>query len=198
MGVRGLVFDLFGTLVTRRAGPRAYRELILALPQEHWLPARELGLTRPIPTLTEFAREFPGHEGLDLDALEAQLREDLAEVALFDDAIPTLIRARAEGLAIALISNLAAPYKQPFFRLGLAEHFDAVVFSCDVGLAKPDPRIYELAAAELGLPAGELLMIGDSRGDDVDGAKRAGLAALQVDRRGRGDLDRLDALFEHL
>jgi HAD superfamily hydrolase (TIGR01509 family) len=198
VAIRGLVFDLFGTLVTRRDGPRAYRELILALPTEHWLRAREVGLTEPIDSLTEFAGGFPGSEALDLPSYEALLREDLDGVELFADSIPTLEQARARGLRVALISNLAAPYRQPFFRLGLAAHFDATVFSCDVGLAKPDPKIYAHVQAELGLAASELMMIGDSRSDDVLGPRAVGMRALHLDRRGRGDVETLAELFDHL
>lgn len=196
--VRGLVFDLYGTLVTRGAGPRAYHELIRKLPLRKWWRAQRAALTEPIPTVTEFAARF----GLDSETkaarLEELVREGIADVELYADSIPTLEQARARGLELALLSNLAAPYKRPVYELGLDAHFDELVFSCDVGMAKPSRAIYRHTSARLGIPPAQLVMIGDTRRDDVRGARRAGLRALHIDRSGRGgDLHDLETLLEH-
>ncbi|KIG18574.1 2-haloalkanoic acid dehalogenase [Enhygromyxa salina] len=199
MPIRGLVFDLFGTLVTRGPGPRAYRELVLTLPPWKWRHARHLALTAEFPTISAFHAHFRPRRGPAPAYFERLVAAGMAKIRLYDDSIPTLARARAEGLRVALLSNLASPYKQPVFELGLDRHFDVLVFSCEVGLAKPERRIYELVADKLELPASELLMIGDTLRDDVRGAKAAGLSALHIDRDGaRADLHGLgDELFAH-
>lgn len=198
MPIRALVFDLFGTLVSKGAGWRAYRELFWSLPPWKWSMARRAALTEPVQTITEFHARVGVRRGRVPAHFEALVAEDLAAIELFADSIPTLLEARKRGLSLALLSNLAAPYKRPVFELGLAEHFDAMVFSCDVGLAKPDPKIYEHLARTLGLDPSEILMIGDTRRDDVIGAQQAGLHALHIDRSGRrGDLHDLARLFDH-
>lgn len=198
MPVRAIVFDLFGTLVTTGEGWRAYREVIAALPPWKWRAARRLALTQPIPTVTAFREHVGLRRGPAPAQLERLVANGLAAIRLYDDSIPTLLEARRRGLSLALLSNLAAPYKQPVFELGLDRHFDALVFSCDVGLAKPDPAIYVHVAEQLGLAPGELLMIGDTQRDDVRGPRAAGLRALHLDRHGRrGDLRDLAELFEH-
>lgn len=197
--IRGLVFDLYGTLVTRGAGPRAYNELIRRLPLRKWWRARHAALTEPIPTVTQFGQRFGFDPGPDAAHYERLVDEGIAAVELYPDSVPCLEAARARGLKLALLSNLAAPYKRPVFELGLDAHFDALVFSCDVGMAKPSAKIYAHTARELGLAPGELLMIGDTRRDDVRGARRAGLRALHLLReRGGGDLQDLGGLLEHL
>jgi HAD superfamily hydrolase (TIGR01509 family) len=168
---RGLVFDLYGTLVTRGEGWRAYRELIFkTLPPWTWKRARRAALTQPIASIAEFREHFGGRRGPPTEHYEQLLAEGLAAVELVEGCIATLERARERGLKLALLSNLASPYKQPVFELGLDRMFDELVFSCDVGMAKPSPEIFEHAAARLGLAPGELIMIGDSRGDDVRGS----------------------------
>jgi HAD superfamily hydrolase (TIGR01509 family) len=195
--IRALAFDLFGTLVSKGGGWRAYRELFWALPPWKWPTARRAALTEPLPSISEFHARM-GVRGREPAHFEALVAEDLAAIELFADSIPTLQEARKRGLSLALVSNLAAPYKQPVFELGLAEHFDVMVFSCDVGLAKPDRKIYEHLARTLGLEPAQVLMIGDTHHDDVTGAQRAGLHALHIDRSGRrGDLHDLARLFEH-
>jgi HAD superfamily hydrolase (TIGR01509 family) len=196
--IRALAFDLFGTLVSTGGGWRAYRELFRTLPPWKWPTARRAALTEPLPTITEFHAHMGVRRGRGPVHFEALVAEDLAAIELFADSIPTLQEARKRGLSLALLSNLAAPYKQPVFELGLAEHFDAMVFSCDVGLAKPDRKIYEHLARTLGLAPAQVLMIGDTHHDDVHGAQRAGLHALHINRSGgRGDLHDLARLFEH-
>ena len=58
MPIRGLVFDLFGTLVTRGPGPRAYRELVVKLPPWKWRQAHRLALTGEFPTISDFHAQF--------------------------------------------------------------------------------------------------------------------------------------------
>ena len=199
MPARGLVFDLYGTLVTKGQGWLAYRKLINNLPLWKWRAARHAALTEPLPTVTALYERFQPRRGPEADHFERLVAEGIAEVALFDETIAVLERARAEGLRLALLSNLASPYKQPVFDLGLDRHFDTLVFSCDVGMAKPNPAIFALASEQLGIPAAELVMIGDSRRDDIRGAKHARMPSLHIDRSGqRGDIRRLDELFERL
>lgn len=197
MAIRGLVFDLYGTLVQRGEGWRAYSELIGTLPPWRWSHARRVALTQPIPDIIEFRRKLDGRRGPPDEHFERLIRKDIMRVALFEDTLAVLAQARARGLKLALLSNLATPYKQPVFELGLAKCFDVRVFSCDVGLAKPGRPIFEYTAGRLGLPLPELIMIGDSRRDDIRGARAAGMQALHIEPRGRGDIRRLAELFEH-
>jgi HAD superfamily hydrolase (TIGR01509 family) len=66
-----------------------------------------------------------------------------------------------------------------------------VVISCEVGVSKPDPRIYQLCLDRLGLPAAETLFV-DDRADNIEGAARIGLRTLHWE--GADALDRLRAL----
>jgi putative hydrolase of the HAD superfamily len=50
---------------------------------------------------------------------------------------------------------------------------------------KPDPEIFHRVCARLDLPARECLHVGDSRREDYEGARAAGLTALLLDREGR-------------
>jgi 2-haloacid dehalogenase len=63
--------------------------------------------------------------------------------------------------------------------------FTAIVTSEDVGAYKPSPRMFERGLAELGLPADDVLHVGDSLTADVAGARAAGIVPIWVDRRRR-------------
>lgn len=71
--------------------------------------------------------------------------------------------------------------------LNLMDYFDALVFSDEVGLLKPDPLIFDVAVRRLGVSRRDAVMIGDSKVTDYDGATAAGVAA-HLFRREEDDL----------
>ena len=108
-------------------------------------------------------------------------------VTVDPEAVPTLEALRSRGLRVGLCSN--APYRVPSMltalaHFGLADHLDAVTFSGQVGWRKPAPRIMEAAAAAVGAPPGEIVMIGDSVSDDVAGARAVGMTPVLLRRPG--------------
>jgi putative hydrolase of the HAD superfamily len=91
-------------------------------------------------------------------------------------AMVELIRQlRAAGLRTALLSNSwgRSSYHRPLF----AELFDEVVISCEVGMRKPEERIFQLATSRLGLSPAECVFIDDIEAN-VLAAEGAGLIGL--------------------
>ncbi|HEX6865167.1 MAG TPA: HAD-IA family hydrolase [Thermoanaerobaculia bacterium] len=114
-------------------------------------------------------------------------RPDSWEV--YPDVPGTLAALRAQGLKLGIVSNWDHRLPELLEGLGLARLFDALVYSSDVGVEKPDPRIFESALRRLDLPAGAALHVGDGRLEDVEGAQAVGMRALHLTRgRGAGDL----------
>ena len=62
----------------------------------------------------------------------------------------------------------------------LAPLFDVAVLSFDVGMVKPDPRIYELATERLGVGANDCLYVGDGSDGELSGAAQAGMTAVLI------------------
>ncbi len=101
-----------------------------------------------------------------------------------------LLVALREHVPVAIVTNnVTAEQEEKLARFALDAHVDALVTSEDVGVAKPDARIFDAALARLGIARDEAVMLGDSREHDVDGARAAGIAACWLDRAGeaRGD-----------
>jgi putative hydrolase of the HAD superfamily len=88
--------------------------------------------------------------------------------------------ARRRGLRTGMVSNFDHRLPAVLEALGLAPLLDVVVLPADAGAAKPDPRIFQLALARLGVAAAEALYVGDDAEDDVAGATAAGLRAVDV------------------
>ena len=95
-----------------------------------------------------------------------------------DENVELLRRLRAANRPVHALSNFAAEK----FALARARHpfldeFDTCVVSGHVGVAKPEPRIYEILFARVGRPASELLFIDDSIAN-VRASEAAGMAAI--------------------
>jgi HAD superfamily hydrolase (TIGR01509 family) len=95
-----------------------------------------------------------------------------------------LALVRREGLRAAVISNSNGSVRSILSSLDLTDGLDFVVDSGEVGVEKPDPRIFELALARSGVAAAEAAYVGDFYSIDVRGARAAGIRAILLDPAG--------------
>ena len=109
---------------------------------------------------------------------------DSRSYKLFDDVRPALERLAADGYRLGLISNFEGWLEKMLVELEVGHVFDVSVISGVVGVEKPDPRIYEIALKEAGVPASQCVHIGDSIRADMRPAREAGMHAVLIDRPG--------------
>ncbi len=81
---------------------------------------------------------------------------------------------------LAVIANQSAGAEERLRRYGLLDYFDFVLGSADIGLQKPDPRIFRLALEKAGCTPHEAAMIGDRPDYDIYPAKQLGLRTIRV------------------
>jgi putative hydrolase of the HAD superfamily len=128
-----------------------------------------------------------------IQGLLADLRPD----PLMAEAVA---RARTAGIRVGVITNSwgTAPY-DPYAAYQLDQRFDAVVISSQVGLRKPEPAIYRLAADELAVPLGGIVFVDDIAAN-LQPAKELGMAVIHHVDPGRTvhDLERLLGLSDRL
>ena len=114
----------------------------------------------------------------------ASMRRAVTEQGLVPTpaAVETISELRARGLLIGLITVCTDDV--PALWPGTPFHglFDAEVFSCSVGLRKPDPRIYLLCCEQLGVEPAEAMFVGDGANDELAGAERVGMTAVLLER----------------
>lgn len=117
--------------------------------------------------------------------LAARFRaERLPRQTLFPEVTAVLQALRAQPqYALALLTNGAPDIQRDkLMGAGLAPYFEVIVVSGEVGVGKPDPRIYAHTLDALGVDAAGATMIGDSLRNDITGAQRSGLRAIWVRR----------------
>jgi HAD superfamily hydrolase (TIGR01509 family) len=101
-----------------------------------------------------------------------------------EDLAPAMADLRAHGVPVCVVSNSEGHLAELFAELGIAHLFDLIVDSHLVGVEKPDPAIFAHALAHFGLPAAEVLHLGDVIATDVVGARAAGIRAGLIDPLG--------------
>ncbi len=105
---------------------------------------------------------------------------------LYDDVIPTLVYIHNKGIKLALISNTIFEGKlhdSDLERLGIFKYFDFTIYSSDVGVRKPEPKIFKVALEKLKVSPDEAIFVGDRLYDDIKGAKRVGMTAILKEKR---------------
>ncbi|HEY7064234.1 MAG TPA: HAD-IA family hydrolase [Chloroflexota bacterium] len=101
---------------------------------------------------------------------------------LYPDSLPALEALRARGVRLGVISNWEEWLEQLLLHLEIHTFFAARTISGTTGIEKPDPRIFALALESLGVAPEEAAHVGDSVRHDVEGARRAGLTPVLIDR----------------
>jgi putative hydrolase of the HAD superfamily len=185
---RAVIFDLWATLVPwdQEQANRFYDRMADAAGieqerfREAWLSRRK---SREVGPIAEHLRELFTGLGAepDLEEILAMRREwTKRSLEPRPDALPTLAELRRRGHRLGLISVCSQDVPHVWDETPLAGALDELVFSCDVGFSKPDPRIYGLACERLGVEPAECLFVGDGANDELPGAERVGMAAVQL------------------
>jgi putative hydrolase of the HAD superfamily len=111
--------------------------------------------------------------------------EDHRSWRLFPETASTLTQLKGRNLELGIISNFDSRLFTVLRGLGIAEAFDTVTISSLAQAAKPAPQIFHLALEKHAVDPEEALHIGDSLREDVEGAKKAGLHTVLLDRDGK-------------
>jgi putative hydrolase of the HAD superfamily len=183
--------DVYDTIVNSKFEPRlhelaAFAGVDLGVWMREWVKTRterDVGRLSVADSIAQTLRAC----GIEPDPVlvDALLRKDTEllrqQVRLFDDAVPFLTGLRANGTAIALISNCGDTTRALLDYLGVIPLADAVILSCEVGSMKPSPDIYRTALEELRVAAADAVMI-DDQPSFCAGAEAVGVRAIQIVR----------------
>jgi putative hydrolase of the HAD superfamily len=206
VGLKAIFFDIDDTLFSttdfaaraRRAAVDAMRKCGLRLPAEHIL--RELQ-----EVIAEFSsnhehhfdklllrlpsRAFDGVNSAILVAAGVQAYHDAKQRHLkpYPDVPPVLERLSRTDLVRGIITaGIAVKQGDKLLRLGLYGHFTptAIFISDQIGISKPNSKLFQRACEEVGVEPRETLYVGDHPTHDIDPANALGMVTVHV-RRGK-------------
>jgi putative hydrolase of the HAD superfamily len=193
---RVVLFDLFNTLVpggadeeraamARAMGvdlgvdPDTYASLFYQSYRERYVGAFG-DLEATVRTIAEHAGGRPTGSAVRLAcarriAFTRRLLWPSAETLAVLDVL------QASGWRLGLVSNCTAETPELWKRTPLAQRFEAVAFSCELGVAKPDPAIYLAACSFLGVKPKDCLYVGDGADNELVGADGLGMSVVRTE-----------------
>ena len=187
---QAVLFDLDNTLITRREMFAAFSQCFV----DRFLPDADAALrARAVSALCAFDQNgdatrpalfyrFFGSLGRKVPPIAAML--DFWNtvfprfVTPIDGMTELLGHLRSGGRKLALVTNgVPALQNGKIDRVGIRPCFDVILVSGELGIHKPDPRIFRLALRKLRVRAENAVFVGDHLINDVNGAQKAGIPA---------------------
>lgn len=207
--VEAITFDFFNTLVSHRDGMGGRGKRVMEYLRSHGIESAAWEHRVLYDVFEPHAREYsPTFSTEEKDRYHVRMAERLFRrlkvrmagqraahhateiwqligphsLEVFPDVRSTLERLHGEGYRLAVVSNWQCGLEHFCVELGLGDLFHAVLVSAEVGVEKPDRRIFEDACRHLDTEPGRVLHVGDSPDEDVAGAQAAGLKSLLICR----------------
>src|SRR5215475_6016286 len=193
---RAVLLDLYNTLVSSGHNQRR-DEVNLAMgsdlgvdPPERFAamfrqtyPQRFLGATGDLEATVRAVALMAGVTPTPAQVrLAAARRRALARDLLWPSpaTLEALDALRAAGWRLGLVSNCSAETPELWKRTPFASRFDALGFSCELGVAKPDPAIYLSVCSFLSVPPTECVYVGDGADHELSGAANLGMSVVRT------------------
>ncbi|WP_286897120.1 MULTISPECIES: HAD family hydrolase [Sphingobacterium] len=198
--IKGIIFDYGGTLDTNGghwgaviwSGYEKYQVPVNlnAFQEAYTYAERQMALQPIIKPQFNFLEVLEAKLTVQFDYLIAagyDLDRSLAHRIAFDgyslakntvEEVKPLLNSIHEKYPIVMVSNFYGNLKSVLDDFGILSYFQEVVESAVVGVRKPDPAIYALGVTKIGLPAQEVLVVGDSYSKDMVPAKAVGCQTL--------------------
>lgn len=193
-GKRAIIFDLFHTLTSLEStwgGSRPLTHAMLGVTREAWDRQLHEHSQERLTGVQTNAYEIVGRMAR---AIDPAITDDLVRratdnrIARFAGALiqmpvpvqETVRVLRKSGKKIGLISNADVMEMAAWSQCPIHDQFDSTLFSCQVGWAKPDARIYLQCLEELGVSSAEAVFVGDGGSNELEGAKAVGLTTVMI------------------
>lgn len=133
----------------------------------------------------EFMEWLMGHYGVsDLEGVQegvAMLRSQQSDVTFFDGVGDTLHELKRRGFKLGVVTNTFNPPAEKnkwFETIGIDGIWDSYADSCELGVVKPDPKIYMAALKPLGVAPEDAIFVGHAQ-YEIDGAKAIGMTTVR-------------------
>ncbi len=216
---KAVLFDLGGTLIKTLDVPKIFRRILEAhevkvssdkIAEAHSANQKEFD----VEEMVRFGQAFWVKWNLKiLERLGIQSRKEFlarkidelwweySGLEVYPDVLETLTQLRIKEIKMGIVTNaFERDFKNILEKVDLADYFDVVVGVDACNKAKPDGEIFLYAVNRLNVRPEETIFVGDSVKHDYEGAKKAGLKPLLINRNEKAfaDVEAIKSLNEVL
>ncbi len=195
MKYKAVIFDLFGTLVDNFSTIEYFKVLddmsaALGAPADDfsklWRDTFEMRCNGTHETEKDSIRYICEQLGIRVtkaqvnQASAIRLEYTVKTIVPRPNTIATIKELKETGYKVGLISDCSPEAPAVWPKTLFAGVFDCTIFSCEVGVKKPDRRIYQMACDKLGVKPGDCLYVGDGASHELSGALKAFMHPVQI------------------
>ncbi len=125
--------------------------------------------------------ERPVRPAMPVTAFVEMMRSKIASYTSWSDGAEPLLRClQARKHPMAVVTNGSKSQRDKIEVLEASRYFETVLISGEVGIAKPDSRIFRQALSRLNAAPGRSVFVGDSMEHDIAGARKAGMMTVYI------------------
>ncbi len=197
--IKAVIFDLYGTLLYNKDRHERIVKIIGEENRNLYDKMRRKWQGHKFNKDAEFFQEFIKEAKLPEKMLPILLKywnSQIKYTHLYHDTEKMLKALKKKGLKLGVVSNSFPITNKIISRLKIGKYFDAVILSFQIGVVKPDEKIYRIALKKLKAKPEETLFIGDDFKNDVKAAKKIGMKTFYV--RTKRKISNLIELFVKL
>jgi len=189
---KAVIFDMYETLITlwhdtpyngkQIAEDIGISESVFRLIWDDTEDDRTLGLRTFEDVIEEILRANNCYSDELFDKIVRKRKASKTDAFdnLHPNVVPMLKELKLRGYKIGLITNCFSEEQEVIMLSELFQYFDVAIMSCEIGLKKPDRRIFELCVDKLEVDAHECLYCGDGGSDELAVAKEMGMKPIQA------------------
>jgi epoxide hydrolase-like predicted phosphatase len=186
MSLKAICFDFGGVIVrTEFQAPRQHLAERLGIEYEQLIKAvfdSETARQATLGVISEGEHWAAVMQRFRLPTSEAETFEDEFFAGdILDHALVEFIRSLRPQVRTGLISNAWSGLRDYIISQKFDDAFDAMVISAEVGVMKPEARIYQIALEKLGVAPSEAAFVDDFP-ENVEGARAVGMAAVHFNQ----------------
>jgi putative hydrolase of the HAD superfamily len=213
--LKAVLFDIDDTLFpTSEFALRARRDAVVAMVEAGLNFPEEVVLAELLEVISEFSSNYDHHFNKLLNRLDPKAERHnnpalivAAGVAAyhdskfhnlrpFEDVIPLMEYIKSRGWACGIVTQgWTTKQAEKLVRLGLVSLLDrdAIFISDTIGINKPNPKLYQLAARTLDLVPSQVMYVGDNPVHDIAPAMKLGMPAVWARRSSKWNGDEVEA-----
>lgn len=217
--LRALLFDIDDTLCATTAFALRARKAAVQAMVDAGLPASADEVFRELTeVLTEFGSNYDHHFDKLLQRLFPSGLGDVnpalvvaagvaayhdtkfKELAPFEDVVPLFEALKKAGIRIGIITHgLTSKQAEKLVRMKVVRFLDpeAIFISDQIGISKPNPKLYQSALRRMNLQPNETMYIGDNPLNDIAPPKELGMVAVWIKRAAKQDATKLGVEPHH-
>ena len=181
---KAIIFDLYDTLIEIQKKSKPYLYLLSHLNDETEITPKmminhimtndmvAIGFVRQLLDMHVLNDTFEQTQFLKL------LDDEVESTSIISGTYKVLNRLKASGYRLFVLSNLATPYKYPYYKLNIDNWIEKAFFSCDCRDKKPNASFFQQVIDYSGLNKEDFIMIGDNPISDIKAANEFGIDSI--------------------